>query len=102
MTADRQTPPNTAEAYEYAYNLFRNREFPEIVCAVPEDCPVPDFIAAEQWTFEHPLRSEEPRPPGFHDKAAKTSVRFNGFYLFYALASVPAVQAVLDMLSNGL
>jgi hypothetical protein len=52
MTTDRHTPPNTAEALDCAYNLFKNREFPEIVCAVPEDCPVPGFIGPKQWAFD--------------------------------------------------
>jgi len=52
MTADRHIPPRTAEAHEYAYNLFRNKQRPEIVCAVPEVRPVPHFIDLEQWTFE--------------------------------------------------
>ena len=100
MTSAHNAAMNSAEAHDRAYNLFRNREFPDIVCAVPEDCPVPEFIRPEQWAFDHPLRSEEPRPPGFHARAAKSAVRFNGFYLFYALASAPAVQTALEMLGR--
>ncbi|WP_414476080.1 hypothetical protein [Microvirga sp. M2] len=102
MTSAHKTATALAGAQERAYNLFRNREFPEIICAVPEVCPVPDFIQPDQWEFERPLRPAEPHPPGFQDKAADTAVRFNGFYLFYALASVPAVQAALDMMMGGL
>jgi hypothetical protein len=65
-----------------------------------EDRPVPSFISPEQWAFDHPLRSAESPPPGFQEKAAKSAVRFNGFYLFYALASAPAVQTGLEMLGR--
>jgi hypothetical protein len=100
MMSNHQATPHPAETSDCAYNLFRNRELPELVCAVPEVCPVPDFIGPEQWAFEHPLRPEEVRPPGFQDKAAKAAVRFNGFYLFYALASSPVVQAALDIMGG--
>ena len=102
MTSNHQAVPDTTKTQDCAYNLFRSREFPDIVCAVPEICPIPRFIDPEQWAFEHPLRPEEARPPGFHDKVAKTAVRFNGFYLFYTLASAPVVQASLDMMLGGL
>jgi hypothetical protein len=96
-----QAAQDTTEENDFSYNLFRNREFPELVCAVPEDCPVPKFISPEQWTYEHALRAAETRPRGFHDKGAETAVRFNGFYLFYALAASPAVQSALGLLTGG-
>ena len=102
MTADRHIPPRTAEAHEYAYNLFRNKQRPEIVCAVPEVRPVPHFIDLEQWTFEQPLRPLEAPPPGFDSKAAHAGVRFNGFYLFHALAAAPAFRTALEFVSGAL
>src|SRR4051812_43444714 len=36
----------------HAYNLFRHREKQDLVCAVPEDCAVPGFIAREAWNFD--------------------------------------------------
>ena len=95
-----QAAQDNAEALDRAYNLFRNREFPDIICAVPEVCPVPGFIDPEQWTFEQSLRSAEPPPAGFQVKAARTAVRFNGFYLFYTLASAPMVQTAMEMLGG--
>lgn len=77
----------------HAYNIFRNKERPEILCAVPEDYPIPSFVAPEQWTFEHALRSSDARPLGFNDKAADAGVRFNGFYLFQATAGRTKVPA---------
>jgi hypothetical protein len=102
MTSVQQPGPSEPESGDYAFNLFRNRQRPEIICAVPEDRPVPHFINAEQWTFEQPLRPLEARPPGFDNKAAHTGVRFNGFYLFYAIAAAPVVQSALEILTGGL
>lgn len=64
------------------YNLFKNKQRSEILCAVPEDHPIPGFLGPEQWTFDRPLRPLDMLPPGFHERAAQTGVRFNGFYLF--------------------
>jgi hypothetical protein len=94
-----QTQPDPAD---YAYNLFRNKQRPAIICAVPEDRPVPHFIDPEQWTFEQPLRPLETRPLGFDRKAAHVGVRFNGFYLFYAVATAPLVQSALEIMMGGL
>ena len=74
-------------AREWTYNLFRNRQRPELLCAVPEHRPVPNFLIREDWTFERPLRVAEPAPAGFEDRAATVGVRFNGFYLFQVTAS---------------
>jgi hypothetical protein len=65
MTSTQPSGPSQPDAGDYAYNLFRNKQCPEIICAVPEDRPVPHFIDAEQWTFEQPLRPLEARPPSF-------------------------------------
>jgi hypothetical protein len=102
MTSVQPPRPDQPDPADYAYNLFRNKQRPDIICAVPEDRPVPHFIDQERWTFEQPLRPLQARPPGFDSKAAHTGVRFNGFYLFYAIASAPIVQAALDILSGGL
>lgn len=67
---------------ECAYNVFRNKERPKLLCAVPEDRSVPGFIDAEAWSFERVLRRQDVAPSGFHDRAARAGVRYNGFYLF--------------------
>ncbi len=74
-------------ARECTYNLFGNRQRPDLFCAVPEHRPVPSFLALKDWTFERPLRVADPAPAGFEDRAATVGVRFNGFYLFQITAS---------------
>jgi hypothetical protein len=64
------------------YNLFRNRQRPDLLCAVPECTPVPRFLVNEEWSFENPLRDTQATPPGFNAKAANEGARLNGFYLF--------------------
>ncbi len=71
---------------EDTYNLFRNNQRPSLVYAVPEHRSVPGFIDAEAWSFERVLRSQDVAPPGFHDRAARAGVRYNGFYLFQVTA----------------
>jgi hypothetical protein len=75
---------------ECAYNLFRNNQRPSLFCAVPEDRSVPGFINAEVWSFERVLRSQDVAPAGFHDRAARAGVRYNGFYLFQATTREPS------------
>ena len=65
-----------------AYNLFRHRRKQELVCAVPEDCAVPGFIAGEAWNFDRKLTEPATAPTGFDTSAATTAIRLNGFYLF--------------------
>jgi PAS domain-containing protein len=70
------------DASDCVNNLFRNKQRPEILCAVPEEYPIPGFIRSEQWAYVGSLRCNDARPPGFDNRAATTGVRFNGFYLF--------------------
>jgi PAS domain-containing protein len=89
-----------SEACDCAYNLFRNKSRPEILCAVPEDYPIPSFISSEQWTYVGSLRSGAARPPGFCNRAATTGVRFNGFYLFQVTAAEWTAQTnSIEMIS---
>ena len=74
--------PARAHARDCTYNLFRNRRRPDLICAVPEDRPVPGFVAPDEWWFERTLRPLDISPPGFEGRAAQAGVRFNGFYLF--------------------
>ena len=82
MTLIHETAPASRETRECAYNLFRNKERPELFCAVPEDRPIPSLIVAKAWTFESFLRTHDVAPPGFHDRGAKVGVRYNGFLPF--------------------
>ena len=78
------------------YNLFRNKQRPELLCAVPEAHPVPSFIGPEAWSFERALRSQDVAPSGFHVRAALAGVRYNGFYLFQVTGRERAVENPVD------
>ncbi len=66
----------------HTYNLFRHRNKQDLVCAVPEDCAVPGFIAGRTWDFDRTLTEPAAVPRGFNADAATNGVRLNGFYLF--------------------
>jgi len=70
--------------YWPAFNLFRHKLKPDLVCAVPEDYPVPAFLDASAWAFAGKVGEPTTIPLGFKSKAAEAGVRFNGFYLFQA------------------
>ena len=97
MTSAHRRPPANLGEHNRAYNLFRNRQQPELMCAVPEDRPVPSFIGPEQWTYERPLRPLDHKPAGFHGRAAHAGVRFNGFYLFQTTATGRQAIVPLDL-----
>jgi hypothetical protein len=91
-----ESPPNTGpevqpvpavlegQADVFAvYNLFRYGLGPDLLCAIPEDRPVPIFIEAPNWTYAG--RADALAQGVFDLEAARTAVRFNGFYLFVAL-----------------
>ena len=65
-----------------AYNLFRHRNKPHLLCAVPEDGEVPRFIAERTWSFDRKLAEVAAAPVGFDVRAASGGVQLNGFYLF--------------------
>jgi PAS domain-containing protein len=88
MQSVQHLAPSTSGTSYSAYNLFRNKKRPEILCAVPEDRPMPRFVDREQWTYAGSLQPQDTRPSGFHDKAASAGVRFNGFYLFQVTAAL--------------
>jgi len=70
--------------YWPAFNLFRHKLKADLVCAVPEDYPVPAFLDASAWAFAGKVSEPTTIPLGFKSKAAEAGVRFNGFYLFQA------------------
>jgi hypothetical protein len=72
-------------AIVHAYNLFRRKEAPGVVCAVPEDRAVPRFIAGETWEFGGKIAAGSGEHPGFNGIAASAAARYNGFYLFHSL-----------------
>jgi PAS domain-containing protein len=93
VKSDRQLAAAGPEASDCAYNLFINQQRPEILCAVPEDRPIPGFISSEQWLYVGPLRPQDGRPSGFNDRAATVGVRFSGFYLFQVTAAQGKARA---------
>jgi hypothetical protein len=72
-----------------AYNLFRNRQLPDIYCAVPEDRPLARFLAGEGWEYTGRLDEEATYvPEGFRWESAEKAAHFNGCYLFQAIRFV--------------
>ena len=65
-----------------AYNLFRHRDKPHLLCAVPEDHEIPRFIAERAWSFDCKVTEAAAAPVGFDVLAARHGVQLNGFYLF--------------------
>lgn len=63
-------------------NLFRRNEERDILCAVPEDCPVPTFLQDPAWSFTGRLDWMAVSLPGFDLRAARSACRGLGFYLF--------------------
>ena len=45
------TVTRASTAFTLRYNLFRPKWHPNLCYAVPEDQPVPSFIAGESWNF---------------------------------------------------
>ncbi|TGE00289.1 hypothetical protein [Methylobacterium nonmethylotrophicum] len=75
------------------YNLFRRRAEPELVCAVPNDFPVPAFITGEAWSYAGSISAPSEAPPGFSAAVAEHGAETCGFHLFHQL---PAVASVPD------
>ncbi len=64
------------------YNLFCRADRDELVCAVPEDRPVPSFITGPKWDFVGRVKENVIGSLSFNHEAAEASVHWNGFYLF--------------------
>jgi hypothetical protein len=69
---------------EVTYNLFRQGRDPAIVCAVPNDKPVPRFIRGPAWVFESTMELQAEPSDGFEPGLARMAANANGFYLFVA------------------
>ena len=70
-----------------AYNLFRSTRSADLLCAVPEDYPVPAFINGQGWAFAGKLAEPCAAPLGFEWRGAETVVPLTGFYLFTAFGA---------------
>jgi hypothetical protein len=82
------------------YNLFRRKCRAELVCAIPEDRPVPAFITGALWEFGGKLENADRDPLAFNHEAAEASVRVNGFYLFQMIKPL-AVSFPVQHRSGG-
>jgi hypothetical protein len=71
------------------YNLFRRTAEPDILCAVPEDKPVPAFVAAPAWEYGGNINRAS--ATGFRTRAVSSAIRFDGFYLLHRSRAVGAV-----------
>jgi hypothetical protein len=77
------------------YNLFRRADRPELICAVPENRPVPAFIRGPPWDFVGRVRDRAIGSLRCNHEAAAASVRYNGFYLFQ-LINASDLQLCVD------
>jgi hypothetical protein len=80
----RPRPQNRGRSMdtEVTYNLFRQGRDPAIVCAVPNDKPVPRFIRGPAWIFESTMALGVDSEAGFDPTLAQAAANANGFYLF--------------------
>lgn len=68
-----------------SYNLFRRSHEPELVCAVPEDRPVPPFLASPGWVYGGTVGSDGPLTRQIDERLLQEAVHLNGFYLLHRL-----------------
>lgn len=87
MSVSQESATARVDAHDCSYNLFCNKQRPELYCAVPEDRPIPHFLGPEQWMFECSLHPWDRPPPGFRSRVAYVGVRFNGYYLFQLIGT---------------
>ena len=80
-------PSTTPVGFRPAYNLFRSTRSAELLCAVPEDYPVPAFINGQGWAFAGKLAEPSAAPLGFEWTSAGAVVPLTGFYLFTAFGA---------------
>jgi len=80
-------PSTTPVGFRPAYNLFRSTRSADLLCAVPEDYPVPAFINGQGWVFAGKLAEPSAAPLGFEWTGAGVVVPLTGFYLFTAFGA---------------
>lgn len=80
---ERRDPSRRApERPDCFYNLFSLQKKPDLYCAVPDDRPVPRFIASPEWEFRG--TTDESALGPVRSRAAASGVRLNGFFLFFS------------------
>src|SRR3954471_14180300 len=73
-----------------AYNLFRHKLMPDLFCAVPQDCPVPDFIEGSTWAFAGTVSERTLAPAGLDSEAAAAGMQRSGFIMFQSSPTEPS------------
>ena len=95
---DHSAPPALGSGkYCPVFNLFRHKLTPDLLCAVPEDYPVPGFLNASTWSFAGAVGEAAYALAELNWNAAMAGVRLSGFYLFQ---SCPAPRRVVEACSN--
>lgn len=95
---DRSASPALGSAkYCPVFNLFRHKLTPDLLCAVPQDYPVPGFLHASTWSFAGAVGEAAYALAELNWTAAMAGVRLTGFYLFQ---SCPAQRRVVEVCSN--
>jgi hypothetical protein len=84
-----KNPSKSSNGFRPAYNLFRRKRGRHLLCAVPEDYPVPGFIDGQGWAFAGKVGELSTAPLGFERKAAEAVAPLTGFYLFSAFEVGP-------------
>jgi hypothetical protein len=85
---------------ESTFHLFRNKQRPQLICAVATEHTLPGFLVSEQWLCEGSLGPSDPAPSGFREQAAAIGIRLNGFYLFQSLCSGNEFGQALNTVRN--
>ena len=89
-----ENAPLATDVLYPAYNLFRRKQEPHVLCAVPEDRPEPSFIDLRRWEFAGKMEEPATVPLGFNKETAALGVRLNGYYLFEAFSAVRKRPAI--------
>lgn len=71
-------------------NFFRRNDEQDIICAIPEDCPVPMFLQNPAWLFVGRLNWGAVPFPGFSPQVAISACNRLGFYLFQTWGGTPS------------
>src|SRR3954453_19834003 len=72
-----------------AYNLFRHKLIPDLLCAVPQDCPVPGFIEGSTWAFAGTVGERTLAPAGLDSGTAAAGMQRSGFVMFQTHTTEP-------------
>ena len=83
-------------------SLSSRTDKPGVVCAVPEDRPVPDFIRGLPWRFAGRLHDRDIASLDFNREAAEKCVRYNGFYLFQMIRGARGESGIPETPPNAI